>query len=482
MIKLGSNTISNIFLGNNQINAVYQGSNLIWQPYEPEIVAWSQANGITNQAVLSSFNSFVLSLKANSLWTSAIGIYYMYNSFNESKYNLVNPAQTLTQVGSGTFSNGYIRNAITDYLQMPHNGNSNSGNLTAGIVAKNDSDGNLGVALGITEGTNQTFIVPRWTLIPGYLAKAGGMQLSGANLDATGIWFMTQKVSATSEVSVYKNGAQLGTTSSTPTAATGAWLIGNGGSTANNAITSRLWLGLLFNNLTFSQVSILNDLVGSLLSLSSIDFAGKTIEFYGDSIVAGSAASPSSNRWTSLFCANKGATESNSGISGEVLQNGTVCGRTVFDQTTIATYNSLTHGALFISLGTNDIGLNNGTMTSAGYNSTLSSVVDYAHTTKGWPLSKIVLCSPPYMTTTGYNLYVGSCSVAVAADAVRHRDYVAQVLSVAQTKHTCYVDFYTAMVNYATPSDLISGDGVHPNNIGHSFMATTAENNGFLTF
>lgn len=210
---------------------------------------------------------------------------------------------------------------------------------------------------------------------------------------------------------------------------------------------------------------------------SAIDFTGKTSVFAGDSITFGSNASDNAHRWTSLFCTNKSCTESNLGISGEVLENGTVCGRTVFDETTIPTYSSGTHAALFIALGVNDIGLNNGTMTATGFETTLTSAVNYAHNTKGWPYANIVLVDQYYVKAAGYAIYVGSCSVVTQADTTRVNAYRSAVANVANSLHTVLAQIGAAMDGN---DSLISGDSLHPNDTGHAFIATFMESVTYL--
>lgn len=206
---------------------------------------------------------------------------------------------------------------------------------------------------------------------------------------------------------------------------------------------------------------------------SAIPLEGKKAVFKGNSITVGVGASSGANQWTTLFCKAKGCTEVNNGISGQVLQSGGTCGNPVFDQTTIQTYDN-SYGVLFIELGTNDVKDNNSNFTSSGYQTTLSTAVDYAHNTKGWPYNKIVLVTPTYMTTVGDGSVVGSCGVTTAADATRHIAYNTAVQNVATAKGSIYADVYTAMVNGGGNS-LVNTDGIHPNDAGHATWATAIE-------
>lgn len=206
-----------------------------------------------------------------------------------------------------------------------------------------------------------------------------------------------------------------------------------------------------------------------------IYFTGKNAVFIGDSITAGASASDAAHRYANLFCAAKSCTLVNMGIGGQVLQNGGGCSEIhpVFDQTTIPVFSG-SYAALFIALGVNDIGVNNGIMTAAGFKSTLISVIDYAHNTKGWPFKNIVLLTPFWYTQAGKNLYVGACDVAVAADEDRAIEYNIAVKQTAKLKRCVLVDTHSAMA--AVGASLIGGDGIHPINIGHANIANTMIN------
>ncbi len=207
----------------------------------------------------------------------------------------------------------------------------------------------------------------------------------------------------------------------------------------------------------------------ALLTSKPFPWVGKTNVFAGDSITFGERASFSAKRWTTLLSILKGSAETNLGISGQVLQNGSVCGNTIFDQTTIPTHTG-SHLYLFLALGVNDININHASMTAAGYQTKLSTVVDYAVATKGWAYSNIVIVSPYYITN--YTAYVPACSNAGAGGNItRHEQYVTAAKDVSIAKSTKYADAYTAMKNSASPSSLLSDDFVHPNDVGYKFIA-----------
>jgi lysophospholipase L1-like esterase len=210
----------------------------------------------------------------------------------------------------------------------------------------------------------------------------------------------------------------------------------------------------------------------------TVYFSGKTVVFIGNSITAGFNSSDNAHRYVNIFATTKSATLSNLGISGQVLQNGTVCiGNTfpIFDKTTIPTFISSTYAELFIALGVNDIGLNSVggavPLTSAQYALTYDTVLNYAISTKGWPPHRITIVTPFWFTNYAfYNSYTG-CG-HVQADTVRHQAYVAASIAEGQKWNCTIADAYTAMNSSVSKGTFLSGDGLHPNDTGHAFIAS----------
>ena len=201
----------------------------------------------------------------------------------------------------------------------------------------------------------------------------------------------------------------------------------------------------------------------------SSPLAGKKVIFIGDSIVFGYGASTQNNRWTTLFCNAEKCLEYNIGVPGEVLQNGVSCaGHPPLDKTTIP-IKTTDEGALFIALGMNDVGMTNGTMTPAAYQSALSDLIDYAITTKGWSKSQIIIVSPTYTVAFGY--YAGGCGAASNFDATRLKAYVSAALAAATSKECLSANVYEAMANSSVPSSLLGPDGLHPSDKAYSIIA-----------
>lgn len=202
---------------------------------------------------------------------------------------------------------------------------------------------------------------------------------------------------------------------------------------------------------------------------TGINFSGKTAVFIGNSIEYGVAASDNAHRWTSLFCAGRGATESNLAISGMTVQSVSAgCGNTVFDKTIIPLYNSSIHSSLILALGINDIGETANFNSSDFYTQYTDDIV-YAISTRGWPPSKIIMLNSykPY----SWNQYLGACSPpnTIPADNTRIADYQGKIRQVATENGCWYIDIYSAM--NGLDASYFAVDQLHPNNAGHAFIA-----------
>jgi lysophospholipase L1-like esterase len=196
---------------------------------------------------------------------------------------------------------------------------------------------------------------------------------------------------------------------------------------------------------------------------------GKKLVFMGDSITF-------SQGWTTPITTNYGGTQINLAANGQVLENMGVfhqCnGTTQLDPSLAPVYDS-TYGAIFIAIGVNDIGFNNGTTTPSNYETTYLSVIDYLHFTKQWPYSKIVVLTPYYMTMpAGASLYppVTACGANPAADATRRDAFEQKVRDVSFSKNVKLVDVSNWFKAQPDPAALLT-DGVHPNSTGYTQMS-----------
>lgn len=244
-----------------------------------------------------------------------------------------------------------------------------------------------------------------------------------------------------------------------------------------------LLLILLFPIEIFAQDTSLTKAIIFDSSITTISFTGKRMTFIGNSITAGFSATDTFHRWTNLFVASKGGYSNNLGISGQVMQYNPLCGSTTFDKTTIPTFTA-SDAILVISLGINDMGYN---ITSANlpkfdvnaFELKYNEVIQYAINTKSWPSYRIILITPYWINSTGYSSYVGTCNCTIPSTTARHDSYAQKVIDIAHNNNCKVVDVYSAMRDSPLNSTFLSGDGLHPNNIGHAFIANVITNSKF---
>jgi len=96
-MKIGVNDIVDCKIGSTQVNKVYLGSNLVWElggGLDSDVVAFITANGITDATYISSLNTLVLYLKANSIYSKIQAWWIFYGNETQSKYNFINPVDT----------------------------------------------------------------------------------------------------------------------------------------------------------------------------------------------------------------------------------------------------------------------------------------------------------------------------------------------------------------------------------------------------
>jgi lysophospholipase L1-like esterase len=200
----------------------------------------------------------------------------------------------------------------------------------------------------------------------------------------------------------------------------------------------------------------------------------RTHVFFGDSITLGVGASDDAHRWSSLYCAAKGDIEENHAVSGQPLQNSTPLNPTGAPNFRDSANGLIPtchigHGKLFLSFGTNDVGLNLGNFTTANYKQQLIDVINIA-ISRGWPLRSIVVESPSYYEQSGRDGYVGLYGVTVAADLARHEAHVLAASQACLETGVVFDDSYAYMKNNGG-SSLLRPDGLHPNDAGHVVKA-----------
>ncbi len=206
-------------------------------------------------------------------------------------------------------------------------------------------------------------------------------------------------------------------------------------------------------------------------------YQGKTLYFFGDSITAGLNATSNTLHWTTRFCQYLRATQSNLAEQGSTMEHQIPYNPLGTDDMidrigNIPVYNSLTMGLLTIAYGMNDWG-------SSGkwpnYNPT-NYIADYtivlnAAISNGWPVSKILIVSPSYILDAASTFFQDALGGA-APTRNGMLDFISAALTVSTTFNTKYCNTYNVFIPN-TPSDLITAEGVHPNDAGHLLIART---------
>jgi lysophospholipase L1-like esterase len=193
----------------------------------------------------------------------------------------------------------------------------------------------------------------------------------------------------------------------------------------------------------------------------------KKVVFTGDSITF-------SEGWSTPLCSHFFATQINQAKNGQVLeymeQFHTCNGTSQFDSKQIPTFDK-TYGVLFIAIGINDIGFNNGTTTPEKFYNTFISELRYIKKEKKWPSKRIILLTPYFMTVSGAGLYPGipNCGVIQPASENRRDQFEEKVRDVASINRIRLIDVSKWFRIQAEPAALLV-DGVHLTPDGYTKM------------
>lgn len=179
-------------------------------------------------------------------------------------------------------------------------------------------------------------------------------------------------------------------------------------------------------------------------------WAGRTNVFVGDSYTDGYSMNDypvaPSQRYTSVLSSFMGSNEDNRGLSGRVVQSGAGCPNDVASLALIP-QKAPEHLFLFIALGLNDIGLDNGLFNPTAYKSRLTLLVEDA-LNKNWPAVNIVLVTPFWVPTEAFSIYANQCAVnGKVASVERQEAYAQAVKDIAAEKNVVLADIYTAVKN-----------------------------------
>lgn len=201
-----------------------------------------------------------------------------------------------------------------------------------------------------------------------------------------------------------------------------------------------------------------------------------TTYYFGNSITYGVSSSNNVYRWTSIVSKLLRTNEVNNGVSGSTLIKdisipNSLGGGTMIDRlSTIPVYtNANTSKALVFSFGANDIGMGSQTgWDTVAFKRDYRTVLNNAKS-KGWSNGKIVLISPLYINSAGFVTY--NTAGRPLSNDTRTQQFVTAVAAVAsEYSGMKYIDLY-APSKAGDTTNILHGDGVHPTDFGHKFMA-----------
>ena len=156
------------------------------------------------------------------------------------------------------------------------------------------------------------------------------------------------------------------------------------------------------SSLSDSQVADLKSGLIELINTREIterspktNIAGKTCIYFGDSVTNGYNSAATNKDWVQLLTVHTGTTKDNKGTNGMSLRAGWTPNFMASYTTDIPAYNAATHGLIHFGFGINDKA--HATYTNeADFITDLTTVVNYAINTKGWPKERVLIIAPSY--------------------------------------------------------------------------------------
>lgn len=200
-----------------------------------------------------------------------------------------------------------------------------------------------------------------------------------------------------------------------------------------------------------------------------------TIATFGDSITAGNSVVTQANRWSDRLATAVGATLTNKGISGTLLQNGVMAdglpntdnGR---DRFVADLLGAAKRDAVFIIYGLNDARFKGAptTINATLYKNDLREVIQ-GLLLGGYTRSTIYLASHYYITDIGLNTTASDPNFAGQSRSV-HVAHAAAAREVAAEFGVNFCDMYAELANPAFIANVDANDHIHPTDTAHGYI------------
>lgn len=440
----------------------------------------ASASGALQTGDLEKINTFVKTLKSNSIWTKLKDVGIFMGGFNGCfvKLKYADPLYTTlinTAFISGDYSETTALTSTTastkkvDTQIIPANYSLSKNNISLGYFSLS----------GVASDVSYAMLDNRVSGAFGFDLQKATIYMNASPVKAFDV--AVQKIGeprfmyfssngfinwGIDNVSIYPQPAAVAVNDLVFDTSISLWGGRNGGSNVfGSGRYSFYWIG---DYLTYAEIKILYRAVLDLnKSIGRVQDKPQAI-FFGDSITKGEGSSAFTNRWTYIAASYFGLQEANLGLSGsryrvsDAAINGGYPRRSEINN-----YNILVPGTkIFIQYGVNDL---NQDVTANGDPTILS---DFS-TKLSSHIDEILA-----LGVTANDIYVGSPSFTNnGASATKQGAYAAMVLAVADAKNCWYMPMYETMRDNGGATLL--NDVLHPNNSGHYLMARTAFFNSY---
>jgi lysophospholipase L1-like esterase len=436
------------------------GGNLFDADYQA-VLDYATTQGYTlpsaGQQVLQ--NQMVIDLKSSGVW-SKLDTFAKFDVDGDSNFALID-WKRLTQytaVSNPTFTTnqGFAGNGTSSYINTNYNPFSEAvnfelNNATIGTYIRTAPASPIGVkSVYGTGDTDGITLLPQFSANCSLRLNATGGQ-GFASPDQVGTWIITRP--SGTNTTAYRNGVLVSMSRiSTGIIDRQIYLL------RRNDATPMWWDGQIsyfFAGACLTEIEA-KTLTGILQNYLNGGVGNKLGVFFGDSITAGTGASATSNRWTSVFSGLQSIMEMNYGIAGTTMvQNPTTpTGDSMYERMSLIPNYVGADKYLFFAYGTNDSG-GSTIYTPALFETQYNEVLDNA-ISKGWNTNKIKMVNIFRRDDTkedAYNVILESISTARGIQLL-------DVNSVLASNPALYMS-----------------DSVHPNDAGHSAIANYINSN-----